>query len=176
MSGQHDPNNRFETWADGMTPSAQQPPSSSWTPLSAGPEETTQSFPTYPYSAPTASYPDPPQDEAYAAFRDYQGNTQRFPGQSVQPYQAYQAPYGRAWGPMPRAKASYALPSLILGIISTFCGGITGPISIGLGIAALRQLGANPALGGRGQAIAGIALGTFGSFFMLMMILGIFLV
>ncbi|MDO5499744.1 MAG: DUF4190 domain-containing protein [Propionibacteriaceae bacterium] len=191
MSGQHesDPQNRFETWADGMTPAGQQPPSSSPSandlpdavsapepepePL---PETPGPSFPTYPYPGSASSYADPQQDEAYAAFQGYRASTQGYPGQSMQPYQAYQGPYSSPHGPYGRQvpNAPYAVPSLVLGAISLFSCGLTGPIGLGLGIAAVRQIdAAQQALGGRGMAIAGIATSALGTLFLLLMILGV---
>ena len=229
MSGQqeHD-ENRFNTWADGMTPSGQQPPSSSSSaaepagsssapephePTGYGsaaepePNDSGPGFPTYPYAAGSA-FDDPSQDEAYTAFQGYQASTQHqpgqgypgpsysaqdypgqdypgqdwpgqagYPGQAMQPYQAYQGPYGAPHSPFgrPQPNAPFAVPSLVLGIISMMSCGMTGPIGLGLGIAALRQIEASPnAFGGKGLAIAGIITGGLGTLFLLMMILGIF--
>lgn len=191
MTGQREPNpdNRFETWADGTTPSGHQQPRRdesgesaweppSWTPQSSAPEPSPphggQSFPTYPYAAPPPTSGDPRQDEAYNAFQGYQAGTGS-PHQAMQPYQAYQPPYNYARHPYRTTgpNASYAVPSLVLGIVSVFCGGVTGPIGLGFGIAALKQIQSDPRLGGRGLAVAGIATSAFGTFFLLMIILGV---
>ncbi|WP_432559742.1 DUF4190 domain-containing protein [Granulicoccus sp. GXG6511] len=203
MTGQHepDPNNRFETWADGRTPAGQEPPFSAssgteppdWSPgagdepasgpsasdppwqpeRSADPLRQDPDFPTYPYAS---TYGDPQQDEAYSAFRGYQAGTGGYPGQSVQPYQPYQGPYatGANAFPRPAQNAPFAVPSLVLGIVSMFCGGVTGPIGLGLGIAALKQIEAQAGLGGRGMAIAGIITSALGTLVMLMWLMGLF--
>lgn len=197
MTGQHEPDsNRFETWADGRTPAHQEPPthasadeSATWSPsdpnqeaagfsATAPPPWTPQSqpsaapfsgspssFPTYPAAAEQA-----PVDEAYAAFQGYQAST-NYQHQQVQPYQGpYSVPRMGASVP----NAPMATPSLILGILSMFCGGITGPVGLGMGIAALKQIDAQAGrLGGRGIAIAGIVTSAVGSLFMLMWLLGL---
>lgn len=201
-SGDGSEPNRFDTWADGSTPSAHPAPdfsapeqSASTDPLYAptpqpygsAPEPTgsaasaaSADFPTYPYdgqSAPQTGYSNPDlDDEAYAAFQGYQASTSNYPGQSVQPYQGYPttgvygapvSPYGRL-----RPNSGYAVPGLVLGIIGVFCG-ITGPIGLGMGIAALRQIDAEPdRFGGRGLAIGAIITGAIGTLWVLIWILG----
>jgi hypothetical protein len=181
--------NRFDTWADGSTPLAQPAPNY---PAEAAPTSQPPTYPTNPSSASPTSFPsysrdasgpspyaDPePTDEAYAAFRGYQAGAYSHPSQGVQPYQAYPpaGPYGHPYSPYgPRVStpnAPYSIPALVLGVASFVSCGITGPVGLGLGIAALKQIDSEPQrYGGRGLAIAGIITGAFGTLFMLLWIL-----
>jgi|LSQX01.2.fsa_nt_gb hypothetical protein len=201
MTGQHEPEgtNRFETWADGQTPAGDQLPSSgrtsearsagspidhghasaasaseppTWTP----PRDTVnQSFPPYPYAAPSGEQ----RDEAFEAFQGYQASTNSQQGYSPQQGYSQPLPYqdpglaalGRLARPGPNA--SFATPSLVLGILSLLCGGVTGPIGLGLGVAALKQIEAAAGrLGGRGIAITGIVLSGLGTLYLLLLLLG----
>ncbi len=143
-------------------------------------------FPAYPYGSgstgdgyanPTATdnYANPQVDEAYAAFQGYQASTSSYPAQQVTPYQGYQAAYNSPHSPYARAlpNSGYAIPSLVLGIVSFVSCGITGPLGVGFGIAAFKQIQAEPnSYGGKGLAIGGIVTGALGTLFLLMWIMG----
>jgi prepilin-type processing-associated H-X9-DG protein len=79
--------------------------------------------------------------------------------------------------PVPQRKtAGLAIASLVLGILSMFCGTfITGIPAIILGIIALVRIGKTPGLGGQGLAIAGLVTGGVGSVFMTAIIVAIML-
>lgn len=68
-------------------------------------------------------------------------------------------------GPAPQRKtAGIAIASLVLGILSLFCGMcVTGIPAIILGIIALVRLNKTPGLGGQGLAIAGLVTGGVGT-------------
>ncbi|MFA5190086.1 MAG: DUF4190 domain-containing protein [Verrucomicrobiia bacterium] len=68
-------------------------------------------------------------------------------------------------GPAPQRKtAGIAIASLVLGILSLFCGMcITGIPAIILGIIALVRLNKTPGLGGQGLAITGLVTGGVGT-------------
>lgn len=201
-----DPTNRFETWADGVTPSGHRPPTGrsdgatapgppTWAPASGGTADSASTseqspwhpddprpqplsssglrqFPTYPYAASSAPFQDPRQDEAYAAFPGYQARAHD-PHQAMRTHQGYRRRACPSGAPH-QSQAPHAVPSFMLGIISVFSGGVTGPIGLGFGISALRQIEAAPgALRGRGLAIAGIATSAFGTLMLLLVILGI---
>lgn len=189
--------NRFDTWADGSTPLGQPAP------YSPAPDETPPPGISSPAAEP-APYPPPPgsagsvgfppygpvgnsgyadpetNDEAYAAFRGYQADTGNYPAHGAQLYQGYSSypqpgSYGRPYSSFgPRTPNSpYAVPALVLGIVGVFCG-ITGPIGLGLGIAAIKQIDAEPQrYAGRGLAIGGIVTGAIGSLWILFWILGV---
>lgn len=177
--------NRFNTRADGSTPLGQptpnHPSTDGSTPADPPPAVGEVGFPIY-GSGHSSGYADPaPDDEAYTAFRGYQASTHNYPAQSVQPYQEYPGypsypqpeAYGRPYGGFnPRTPNSpYAVPSLVLGIVGVFCA-ITGPVSLGLGIAAIKQIDAEPhRYRGRGLAIGGIVMGAIGTLWMLLFIL-----
>lgn len=168
--------NRFDTWADGSTPAGQQLPGSA--PSAADPNgfgapaaqpsapDSASSFPTYPYGQGADSgYADPQVDEAYAAFQGYQASTPQpsapYPDQQVMPYQGYQAGYGVPYGGYARQlpNSPYATPAIVLGLVGLMCG-VTAPIGVGFGIAALKQINAEPqSYGGKGLAITGIVSG-----------------
>lgn len=171
-------------------PSAQPPmsqPSAAQPPV---PQPSTQNpsgaFPAYPYGPGSANegyanpsagdgYSNPQVDEAYAAFQGYQASTSQYPGQQVAPYQGYQAAYTVPNSPYARSlpNSGYAIPSLVLGIVSFVTCGITGPLGIGFGVAALKQIQAEPnSYGGNGLAIGGIVTGALGTLFLLMWIMG----
>lgn len=183
--------NRFDTWADGATPAGQNLPGSA----ASGAEppygqpsaaEPGGAFPAYPYGSgatgdgyanPTATdnYANPQVDEAYAAFQGYQASTSSYPTQQVTPYQGYQAAYTAPHSPYARSlpNSGYAIPSLVLGIVSFVTCGITGPLGIGFGVAALKQIQSEPnSYGGNGLAIGGIITGALGTLFLLMWIMG----
>lgn len=95
----------------------------------------------------------------------------------MQPHESFAGGpiHGQPYGPYGSRlqKSPYATPSLILGILGavSMCG-VTGPIGLGLGVAALKQIGAQPqTYGGRGLAIAGIVTGAVGSLWMVFWIL-----
>ncbi|QLY31447.1 DUF4190 domain-containing protein [Nocardia huaxiensis] len=75
---------------------------------------------------------------------------------------------------------NYATTVLLLGVLSLFCCGITGPMAWVLGRRALNEIDASGgALGGRTQVMVGYVAGIVGTFFMiffaflyLLMILG----
>lgn len=79
--------------------------------------------------------------------------------------------------PAPQRKtAGLAIASLVLGILSLFCGTfITGIPAIILGIIALVRIGKTPALGGQGLAIAGLVTGGVGTVFITPIIVAIML-
>lgn len=143
-------------------------------------------FPAYPYGSgstgdgyanPSATddYANPQVDEAYAAFQGYQASTSNYPAQQVTPYQGYQAAYNAPHSPYARSlpNSGYAIPSLVLGIVSFVTCGITGPLGIGFGVAALKQIQSEPnSYGGNGLAIGGIITGALGTLFLLMWIMG----
>lgn len=189
--------NRFDTCADGSTPLGQPAPNSSADGQSpaADPSHTAASAPhsTDPTSAGSAVFPqygsadgsgyaDPePNDEAYAAFRGYQAGGYGHPAPPSQLYQGYPdypsysqpGVYGRPYGAFgPRLPNSpYAVPALVLGIVGVFCA-ITGPVGLGLGIAAIKQIDAEPQqYAGRGLAIGGIATGAIGTLWILLYLL-----
>lgn len=147
--------------------------------------DTGGAFPAYPYGSgstgdgysnpsTTDHYANPQVDEAYAAFQGYQASTSNYPAQQVTPYQGYQAAY-TAHSPYARSlpNSGYAIPSLVLGIVSFVTCGITGPLGIGFGVAALKQIQSEPnSYGGNGLAIGGIITGALGTLFLLMWIMG----
>lgn len=130
-------------------------------------------FPTYPHPDTGAV------GESYAAYqedgRGYgpPGYASRpgYPAQGMQPYPMETAynPYARPLRPAP-----YAIPSMLLGLASLVSCGFTGPAGLGLGIAALKQIQANPAsYGGRALAISGIITGALGTLWILFVIVGL---
>ncbi|MBI5394873.1 MAG: DUF4190 domain-containing protein [Verrucomicrobia bacterium] len=76
-------------------------------------------------------------------------------------------PFPPAASPAPQRKtAGIAIASLVLGILSLFCGAcVTGIPAIILGIIALVRIGKTPGLGGQGLAIAGLVTGGIGGLF-----------
>jgi hypothetical protein len=78
--------------------------------------------------------------------------------------------YKETQGELRSSQAAFRLPtySLVVGLLSLLCGWIyctgmiMGPTAIVLGIIALAQISKKPALPGKGQAIAGVILGTLG--------------
>lgn len=64
------------------------------------------------------------------------------------------------WGPPQRPTDSLAIASLITACAGALTAGLTGPVGLGLGIGALRRI-RRTGSGGRGLAIAGIAVGSF---------------
>ncbi|WP_094365128.1 DUF4190 domain-containing protein [Enemella dayhoffiae] len=193
-------NNRFETLADGTTPvgfeaTSAAAPSPSPEPPQAPQAQAQAPQDPYPTQAPYAepeqpAYPEPTQpayaegpsfptypygtvDPAQAAYRDYQAQNalQPYPPVPTGHSRPYGSPYPYAFRPEP-PKSPYATVSLVLGILSVTCG-ITGPIGLGFGIAALRQISNEPrSYSGRGLAIGGIATSAIGTMIILLMVIG----
>ncbi len=130
----------------------------------------------------TSNYTEPPATQAYRA-NDMPGGWQqpqpyswKEPSQPLPPPAPSwntAPPPAPAWRPPP-PPAPYspmktqtnplAIASLALGVFSItlglFCMGfVAAPVAIGLGIVALVQAKGNPAMGGKGMAIAGILTG-----------------
>ena len=83
----------------------------------------------------------------------------------AQPYGAHPYGYGQPYAPPPtEGMAIASFVTSTAGLL--FFGGLPGPVGLGLGIAALRRIKVS-GKGGRGWAIAGIAIGALGILTML---------
>lgn len=85
------------------------------------------------------------------------------PPASQTPLPQGQLPYPPAhYGYAPTKTDGMAIASLVCGICCIFyvVAIILGPLAIAFGAIALRRIKANPMLGGRGMAIAGIVIGS----------------
>ncbi len=70
--------------------------------------------------------------------------------------------------PPPASDDGGATASLVIGIIGLPLVGLLSPIALVLGIAAKRRIrDSGGSLGGEGRAVAGIALGAFGTYLLL---------
>jgi hypothetical protein len=81
-----------------------------------------------------------------------------------QPYPSYPAyPPAAPYGYAPKKTEGMAIASLVMGCLGwlSFLGLIMDILAIVFGVIALNRIKANPWLGGRGMAIAGIILGSF---------------
>ena len=86
--------------------------------------------------------------------------------QTPPPYGAQPYGYGQPYGP-PQPTDGMAIASFVTSTAGLlFFGGVPGPVGLGLGIAALRRIKVS-GKGGRGWAIAGIAIGALGILTML---------
>lgn len=172
--------NRFETLADGATPQFDGPPTPPQPDLPAAaapcaepsgpaaqpypepsgpmgqpyPDPSGSGFPSYPYAeqppAPLSPYPPQP---GFGQPQPYQPVPAGYPAPNPSGY-----PYGRLLQNSP-----YATVALVTGILGACCG-ITGPLAVGFGLAALHQIKREPQVyGGRGLAIGGLITGLIGS-------------
>ncbi|GAB3699873.1 DUF4190 domain-containing protein [Mariniluteicoccus flavus] len=118
------------------------------------------------------AYVDPVPQQPYAAYAPDPAYPPMQPFPAYPAMAAYGYPHAPAW-PVARRSSPYATASLISGLVSLLVW-ITGPVAIGLGIAALVQVRREPdTYEGSGLAVGGLITGAFGSFILLMVVLAL---